>query len=401
MLCKLMTTASLVLSLAIAGCADDAREQKNNQLKDDLARTTAQSIPVIGSIEPAALFYGPMPTGVAVSKSGRLFVNYPRWGDPIEFTVAEVVKGKETPYPNLEMQQIEKQKDADTIISVQSVVIDGKDRLWLLDTGSINMGPVKPGGPKLICVDLQSNQIIKKIIFPDDVALKTTYLNDVRFDLDRGAEGFAYITDSSSDGANGIIVVELGSGKSWRRLNDHPSTKATENFVPRVEGDFFMQREANQPAKPLKMGSDGIAIDLKQDMLYYCPLAGRDLFKIPLDALSDPSMTDDKVAERIQKMPKRDFASDGLICDANGALYLTDYENNAIRRMDGNNYRIILSDPRMIWPDSMSIRGNELYFTANQLNRQARYHSGQDLRQKPYVVFKAKLNGNREVAARE
>jgi hypothetical protein len=40
------------------------------------------------------------------------------------------------------MQQIEKQKDADTLISVPSVVVDDKDRLWILDPGSIKMGPV-------------------------------------------------------------------------------------------------------------------------------------------------------------------------------------------------------------------------------------------------------------------
>jgi sugar lactone lactonase YvrE len=232
------------------------------------------------------------------------------------------------------------------------------------------------------------------------VALKTTYLNDVRFDLDRGTEGFAYITDSSSEGPNGIIVVDLGSGKSWRRLDDHPSVKATENFAPRVEGELLMNREPDQPAKPIKMGSDGIALDRKQDLLYFCPLAGRDLFRIPLDALLDPSMTPQQVAAAVQKLPERDFASDGLICDDTGALYLTDYEHNAIRKMEGENYRIVLADPRMIWPDSMAIRGNELYFTANQLNRQAKYHSGQDLRQKPYVVFRARLGGLGQVASR-
>ena len=58
------------------------------------------------------------------------------------------------------------------------------------------------------------------------VALPTTYLNDVRFDLRRGEPGIAFITDSSNQGPNGIIVVDLASGQSWRRLHDHPSTKA-------------------------------------------------------------------------------------------------------------------------------------------------------------------------------
>ena len=34
----------------------------------------------------------------------------------------------------------------------------------------------------------------RTILFPQDVALPTSYLNDVRFDLRRGEEGVAYIT---------------------------------------------------------------------------------------------------------------------------------------------------------------------------------------------------------------
>jgi hypothetical protein len=51
-------------------------------------------------------------------------------------------------------------------VSVQSVVIDPQDRLWILDTGSINMQPTKPGGPKLVCYDLNTNRMIKRINFP-------------------------------------------------------------------------------------------------------------------------------------------------------------------------------------------------------------------------------------------
>ena len=33
---------------------------------------------------------GPMPTGVTVAKGGRIFVNFPRWGDDVPFTVGEI-----------------------------------------------------------------------------------------------------------------------------------------------------------------------------------------------------------------------------------------------------------------------------------------------------------------------
>jgi sugar lactone lactonase YvrE len=60
-----------------------------------------------------------------------------------------------------------------------------------------------------LCVDIETDQVIKKILFPQDVALPTTYLNDVRFDLRQGRDGVAYITDSSQKGPNGIIIVDF------------------------------------------------------------------------------------------------------------------------------------------------------------------------------------------------
>src|SRR3712207_8406405 len=47
---------------------------------------------------------------------------------------------------------------AASLVSVQSVVVDPADRLWILDTGSPLFQPTKYGGPKLVCVNLETNQ---------------------------------------------------------------------------------------------------------------------------------------------------------------------------------------------------------------------------------------------------
>src|SRR5207248_7508401 len=116
----------------------------------------------------------------------------PRWGEAVEFTVAELKDGKPVAYPNQDVNKAEGDP-AEQLVSVQSVVVDDRDRLWILDTGSINMRPAKPGGQKLICVDPANDRIVKTFRFKSDVALPTTYLNDVRFDTERGV---AFITDS-------------------------------------------------------------------------------------------------------------------------------------------------------------------------------------------------------------
>ena len=49
----------------------------------------AQTLPAdeaLGALEPVVQFDGPMPTGVTVSHQGRIFVNFPKWGDDVTFT---------------------------------------------------------------------------------------------------------------------------------------------------------------------------------------------------------------------------------------------------------------------------------------------------------------------------
>ena len=356
-----------------------------------------------GKLELVATFAGPMPTGVTVSHKGRVFVNYPRWGDPVTFTVAEVKGGKELAYPNEAFATFDKARPGETLVSVQSVVVDPADRLWILDTGSIEFGPVIPGGAKLVGVDLGSNAVVKTIPFPPDVALKTTYLNDVRFDLRKGTAGVAYITDSSGNGPNGVIVVDLDTGKSRRRLHDHPSTKAVKDFLPVVEGRPVMERKPGQPPKHLSLGSDGIAISADGKHLYYCPLASRHLYRVPTDALLDEKATDEQVSKAVEDLGDRGFASDGLETDDKGRIYLTDYEHNAVlRRTADGQYETLVHDPRMLWPDTLSVAADgHVYFTANQLHRQARFHNGKDLREKPFALFRVKIDAGPVLLRRE
>ena len=363
-------------------------------LAQDFAKDRA-----IGQLEVAATFNGPMPTGVTVANDGRIFVNFPKWGDNVDYTVAEVKDGKTVPYPSADINRYKNGDDqSDKLVSVQSVVVDPSGtRLWILDTGSIGFGTTSLGGPKLIAVDLNTNRAIKKIVFPADVAFPTTYLNDVRFDLDRAGEGMAFITDSTSSGPNGIIVVDLATGKNWRRLNDHPSTKPDPEFVPVVEGEILQMRIPGQPPARFAVGSDGIAISPDGKTLYYCPLTSRHLYSVSVDALSDQSRSDAEVAATVKDLGEKGGAGDGLESDAQGRVYLSDYEHNAIRRRSSNHeIETLVHDPRVLWPDTLSLAANGyLYFTANQVERQAVFHNGQDLRQKPYVLFRVKVDGTR------
>jgi hypothetical protein len=61
---------------------------------------------------------------------------FPSGGDDVQFTVAEIRKGEAAAYPDKAMNQTDLNNLSEAFVSVQSVVVDPADRLWILDTGS-------------------------------------------------------------------------------------------------------------------------------------------------------------------------------------------------------------------------------------------------------------------------
>ncbi len=166
-------------------------------------------------------------TGVAVTPDARIFVNFPRWSPDVPVSVAEVLAdGTLRPYPDEAWNSWTPEADpATTFVCVQSVVADGEGSLWVLDPASAGFQGVLPGGAKLIQIDTATDQVVRIIMFEEQVAPGDSYLNDVRIDHEHQA---AYISES---GAGALVVVDLTDGTSRRVLDDHPSTSAEETVL--------------------------------------------------------------------------------------------------------------------------------------------------------------------------
>src|SRR6185437_10279912 len=146
-------------------------------------------------------------TGVAVSKTGRMFVNYPRWQGPHEFDVVEVhSNGIAQPFPNKEWNSWQKNESgSNKWVCVQSVYVDDKDTLWVVDPGAPEMESVQGNGSKLVKIDLKNNSVSRIYNF-SELAGKNSYVNDVRVDT---VSNIAYLTESKE---GGIVVLDTETG---------------------------------------------------------------------------------------------------------------------------------------------------------------------------------------------
>lgn len=298
-------------------------------------------------------------TGVAVSRSGRVFVNYPRWSASLAVSVAELSKeGTATPYPPgwngwKPGEPVERK-----LVCVQSVVVDAEDALWLVDTGT-NLGEgLLPGASRLLRVDLRRDEVARVYPLAPPVAGPRSYLNDVRVDVARRT---AYLTDS---GEGAIVVVDLASGKARRLLHGHPSTQAEQTALV-VEGrPWLMGGQTPQ------IHSDGLALSPGGAFLYYQALSGRTLYRIPTEALRDETLGDEALASRVEAVG-RTGAADGIEFDRDGFLYLTAPEHDAVHRLTPEGkLQSVARDPLLAWPDSLAWGpGGELYVTTSQIHR--------------------------------
>ena len=287
-------------------------------------------------------------TGVAVSNTGRIFVNFPRWSQ-IPFSVAEIVDSQLIPYPDDEWNTWNESATPENhFVCVQSVYIDKENYLWILDPASIN-GSVVNGGSKLLQIDLQEDSVIQVIYFDEKVAPTQSYLNDIRVDTEKNV---AYLTES---GLGSIIIVDLSAGNSRRLLENHYSVKA-ENI----------QLEINGQNIDFPVHSDGLALSNDCSYLYYKALTGNNLYRIKTEKLRDTTLTSSQLENAVEFVLKT-FPCDAIEFDTDDNLFFTSIQDNAIYYLTPElELKLAVKDDRLEWPDSFSITPKgEIYVTSS------------------------------------
>ncbi|KAH0283084.1 hypothetical protein M436DRAFT_51619 [Aureobasidium namibiae CBS 147.97] len=378
-------------------------------------------------IEEYHYYYDQWPIGLAVSSTGRFFVSYTR-GD-YEYTVGEVVnKTAEKPYPSQALQlPVDSLNttwngiafgsgNSSAFVSVQALYITPQtstrpETLWILDTGrptvhsaagDPSMPYAQPGGPKLMAISLANDTIYKTYTFPSTVHYPDSYLNDLRFDLranvsGTAGEGIAYLVDSSNEGRNAMIMVDLKTGESWRRLNQDHSVLRVPNDVPTYFGKPFYFKQLGMPISWQQEGLDGLQLSTDGKTAYYSPLTSKTLYSIPTVNLrerdSNP-LAEIWAHSNVSSKGQRGGDANGFEGDSSGKIYQLMPEQNAVYYFDPSDGQThgFLRDPRILWPDGATVGADGyIYLNINQLPFQPDWNFGVDGRTHPGAVLRAKL----------
>lgn len=309
-------------------------------------------------LEQVAYFPDQQITGVAVSRTDRIFVALPRLTVDVPVSLGEVIEGKIHAFPDARWNgyRFFGGDVAGQFVCAQAVVMDRQDNLWVLDSATPKrQGPVA-GGPKLVKIDLKTNRVVKVYPFDAKAVPVGASLNDVRFSPDGH---FAYLSDVGTQ-VGALVVMDLRSGKSWRLLEGDRSTQADPEVQLHADGKQLIGRDG----KSLAINVDGIEMSPDGRTFYWQALTGKTVYSLPTAVMRDPA----KAARAVPKVAARTHAADGLWIDSAGRFFVSNPGEDSIEVADrvGAPLRLLVKDPRMRWPDSFSQGADgSLYFSAS------------------------------------
>ena len=314
--------------------------------------------------------------GINVDYDGKIYLTVPRWrpGVPATLNVLNTEANTLTPFPSWEIQE-ETDPSEKSLKNIQSMTIDSKHNMWMVDVGRRNFfaadAKLTVNGPAAVRVyNLRNKQFIHTYFFPDDIVpYADSFLNDIALDE---VHSMAYFSDAWGRGA--IIAYDFLHGRSRRYSG--PSTGVDPAYVMVINGVNYGNNTFTTPIDGLAVTSDGQA-------LFYCAVQGTTLFRVSTGVLRDWQSSDSAIDSAVESLGVKE-PSDGMKYFQGqlfwGSLPSSSYSTlqcDATAPVSASDATSSPSDPiNMEWPDTFAVdlhTQQHLMVVTNGLDRYLTY----------------------------
>jgi sugar lactone lactonase YvrE len=262
--------------------------------------------------------------------------------------------------------------------TVLGIVVDRQNRLWVIDHGNHGFSDAR-----LFAFDLQTGELVHDHIFLPAIAPAGSFLQDLQVSADGN---FVFIADASFWRKRpAIVIYDVQLRRARRVLESHPSVSPEDYLIRTTVRD--MSFLGGMVA--LKGGVDGIAVDTRNEWLYYGAISQDGLFRVPLAVLKDASIPAEQVENSVERYSNKPL-SDGMSTDTIGNVYITDVEHGAIMIVDPDlQLRTLLRSSRIRWADALSFGPDGWLYVADSAIPEQVLRSKDHIRSKgPYYIYR-------------
>lgn len=254
------------------------------------------------------------------------------------------------------------------------------DTVWIVDQGAPDNKSTLPGAAKVVQFDRKSGKALQVFRFNDQILPPGAVMNDLRV-----FDGKLYITDA---GAGALIVHDLKTGKTLRRLDKRPLLRqAADRPIKATGGRLYEDEKGVRPevhADMLEVTPDG------KWLLFSTPSSP--MYKIPTKLLNDPSVTDDELEKHIEVAFDKGTIN-GTAIDSLGNVYLGLVETRSIEVVAPDGRRAtLIQDDRLIGPDALFIDAKRrLLIPASQGELMANFNRGVNATSGEFHIYSLQL----------
>nr|XP_033183243.1 protein yellow-like isoform X1 [Bombus vancouverensis nearcticus]XP_033183244.1 protein yellow-like isoform X1 [Bombus vancouverensis nearcticus]XP_033193098.1 protein yellow-like isoform X1 [Bombus vancouverensis nearcticus]XP_033193100.1 protein yellow-like isoform X1 [Bombus vancouverensis nearcticus] len=261
-----------------------------------------------------------LPLGLEIWRD-KVFITLPKWKDGIPVTLATVPKPSKTkspklrPYPDWGWHR---PGNCDGLTSVFRVQVDECDRLWVLDSGKVD---IAKGGrsacpPAIFIFDLTTDTLLRKYIIPSDQVKEDSLYSNIVVDI-RNENCDLAVAYASDVFRYGLLVYDFFKDSSFRIQHHffYPDPLAAKY---ELHGIKFQWTD----------GIFGIAlspVDIHDDRtLFFHPMSSFREFAVSTSILADKKTAEEntELFMPIGRPRAKDYGhSSGSVIDRNGVMF--------------------------------------------------------------------------------